>query len=85
MKLHFEFYGPISDRMGGAGFSLETDAAPQNRAALIAWLSHEHEGAGALGDSHIQIAINDELVRTEAGFDLSDGDRIAFLSPFSGG
>lgn len=85
MKLHLEFFGPISDRMQGGGFSVEIDSAPTDRKSLIALIARDHEGAEALDDPHIQIAVNDALVKPGGPLDLSDGDRVAFLSPFSGG
>lgn len=85
MRLQIEFFGPIQDRFGQASLQLEATTAPTSRDALIDLLADAHDSAAALRDPHLQLAINDVLIPAGMSLQLGDGDRIAFLSPFSGG
>ncbi len=85
MKLTLEFFGPLQDRMGGASAHIDLDRAPQSRADLLDLLTGKLDDTAPLKDPHIRLAINDELYPSANSLSLADGDRIAFLSPFSGG
>lgn len=85
MRLELEFYGPLRDRIGHARQSVEIDRAPSSRGDLVARLAQEMDAAGHLSDPRLRLAVNDEILPAGGALDLKDGDRIAFLSPFSGG
>lgn len=85
MQIELEFYGPIQDRLGGARRSAELDGRPATLASLLDQLADRIDGGDCLHDPHLRIAVNDRLVDRNAQLDLANGDRIAFLSPFSGG
>jgi molybdopterin converting factor small subunit len=85
VRIELEFYGPIQDRMGGARQLAEIDGAPATLDALVAQLAQGLEGGDCLQADHLRIAVNDRLVDRNSQLALADGDRIAFLSPFSGG
>jgi molybdopterin converting factor small subunit len=85
MKLTLEFFGPLQDRMGGPSARIELDNAPQTLPELLKLLTGKLDDVAPLQDPHIRMAINDTLCQQAETLSLADGDRIAFLSPFSGG
>ncbi|WP_421789181.1 MoaD/ThiS family protein [Hyphobacterium sp.] len=85
MRIELKFYGPIQDRMGGAGRSVQIAEPPATLADLIQQLAQTFEDSAILQADYLRIAVNDQLVSRHDRLDLADGDRIAFLSPFSGG
>lgn len=85
MKLTLEFFGPLQDRMGNASAQIDLDRAPQSLADLLSLLTGKLDNSAPLQDPHLRVAINDELCPSADSLSLADGDRVAFLSPFSGG
>lgn len=85
MQLVLEFFGPIADRMREAGGPVTLDTPPGLASELIDQLAQTLPGGESLQDPHLQLAINDELVTSGSAIALAEGDRIAILSPFSGG
>ena len=85
MKVTLEYFGPIGDRMSDSPDMVTLGEKPSTLAALINQLEDKLEGGEALRDPHLRIAINDQLCGKQDALALTDGDRIAFLSPFSGG
>lgn len=85
MEVKLEFFGAISDRIGDHPAALTLDPCPHTPGVLISELADRLANGGALRDPHLRIAINDQLVTADQKITLGDGDRIAILSPFSGG
>lgn len=85
MKVILEFFGPVRDRMSDSPGTLTLDPVPHTFDALILMLADRLENGSVLRDPHLRFAINDELVTADGKITLGDGDRIAILSPFSGG
>jgi len=85
MKVWLEFYGPVRDRVGTPPGALEVDTVPTTLEALVNFLANKLKAGDALHDPHLRIAINDQICGKGETLTLKDGDRIAVLSPFSGG
>ncbi|MEE2565100.1 MoaD/ThiS family protein [Hyphobacterium marinum] len=85
MKLTLEFFGPLRDRVGQASTVLTLVERPQSIPALIETLVPLLESGEALRDPHLRVAINDQFCSSAENLMLHDHDRVAFLSPFSGG
>ncbi len=85
MQVSLEFFGPIADRMRDANSTATLEASPADARELIDMLVQTLPGGESLQDPHLQLAINDELVTAGSAIALAEGDRIAILSPFSGG
>tara|TARA_R110002072_G_scaffold171065_1_gene324816 strand:+ start:3240 stop:3497 length:258 start_codon:yes stop_codon:yes gene_type:complete len=85
MKLTLEFFGPLQDRMGQAETIVDLAAAPADLTALIGTLAPILDAGEALRDPHLRVAINDQICGSASMPTLKDNDRVAFLSPFSGG
>lgn len=85
IQFELEFFGPLQDQMGGRTDTMRTAFAPATVDDLIRFVADAKPGGDALRASHIRLAINDRLVARHASLSLADGDRIAFMSPFSGG
>lgn len=79
--IHIEFYGKLSDRMG-TSLSCELPIQDMTIAGLRERLAKDHDYAELLKPA-IRPVINDEMVQETAI--ISVGDRVAFLSPLSGG
>ncbi|WP_421789064.1 MoaD/ThiS family protein [Hyphobacterium sp.] len=85
MRVTLEFFGPIQDRIGAAELPMSLPAAPSSLESLVALLAAEREGAEHLLDDKLRVAVNDSVLMPGKPLSLKYGDRIAFLSPFSGG
>lgn len=85
MKISLEFFGPIRDRVETAPDILELDSPPATLEALIEMVACQLSAEHALRGPHLRIAINDQLYPGNETISLKEGDRIAVLSPFSGG
>lgn len=85
MRIALEFFGPIQDRLGGAGSHVDLGESPATPASLIEHLAETLDGGEALRSDHLRIALNDQLIGRHDKLQLAEGDRVAFLSPFSGG
>ncbi|ABI66998.1 MoaD/ThiS family protein [Maricaulis maris] len=85
MQFELEFFGPLQDRLGARTDTMRTTAAPVTVDDLIALVAESKPGGDALRAPHIRLAINDKMIARNAPLSLADGDRIAFMSPFSGG
>jgi len=85
MQLELEFFGPLQDQIGSRSTRIQTRQAPDTVDSLIALITETQHGRDALRASHVRLAINDRMVARNAPLNLTDGDRIAFMSPFSGG
>ncbi|WP_420430756.1 MoaD/ThiS family protein [Hyphobacterium sp.] len=85
MRIALEFFGPIQDRLGSAVDNVELGGEPATAAALIEHLAETLDGGEALRQDHLRVALNDQLIGRHEPLQLTEGDRIAFLSPFSGG
>ncbi len=85
MQVKLEFFGPVRDRIGGVPDTLILDVSPPSLDRLAAILASQIENGDVLRDPHLRFAINDQLVTPEQRIKLGEGDRIAILSPFSGG
>jgi molybdopterin converting factor small subunit len=85
VQIELEFFGPIGDRLCEAGGSIELASDPATAGDLLDRLAGKLSGGEALRDPHLRLAINDRLVDRGAPVQLKDGDRVAILSPFSGG
>jgi len=85
VRVSLEFFGPISDRMRGTAPDIEIATAPRNAGALADYIARALPGGENLKDPHLRMAINDTLANRDDIVELANGDRIAFLSPFSGG
>jgi len=85
MKLAIEYFGPVGDRMGPGSDTVTLDDRSVSLESLIDRIAKQLENGEAIRDPHLRIAINDQLCGKTDILTLNDGDRIAFLSPFSGG
>jgi len=85
MQFELEFFGPLQDRLGSRTAIIRTPSAPTSIDDLITLIAETTRGGEALRADHIRLAINDRMVSRNAPLSLGDGDRIAFMSPFSGG
>ena len=85
MKISLEFFGPIRDRVTQTPETLLLDPVPASLEALVEKLADELDSGDALRDPHLRIAINDQLCSRDQAIALQESDRIAVLSPFSGG
>lgn len=80
-NIEVEFFGRLSDRMGKA-VSCELSGNDMTIARLRVCLADEYANDELLRPS-IRPAINDQMVPENAP--IVSGDRVAFLSPLSGG
>ncbi|GJL97051.1 MAG: hypothetical protein DHS20C06_08680 [Hyphobacterium sp.] len=85
MNLTLEFFGPLQDKMGCPSTRIQLENAPQTLSQLLELLNGKLDDIAPLQDPHIRLAINDALCPSTETLSLTDGDRVAFLSPFSGG
>lgn len=85
MRFEFEFFGSLQDRMGGRVVQVETDVAPTTINGLIGLVAQSTDDRDALLAPHIRLAVNDRIISGGAVPDMGDGDRVAVMSPFSGG
>lgn len=77
------YFGKLGDLMG---CSLETVILPetvQDTASLRRWLDADRGLCGALLETTVRIAINDEIMTEPCH--IRPDDRIAFLPPVGGG
>ncbi len=85
MRLEFEFFGSLQDRMGGRTMQVEADIAPTTIDGLMGLVTQSARDRAALQAPHIRLAVNDRIIARDSLPDMRDGDRIAVMSPFSGG
>lgn len=85
MKVRLEFFGAVRDRMKHCPATLTLEPGAQTLDALVAMLADRLGEGDVLRDPHLRIAINDQLATPGEMIALGEGDRIAILSPFSGG
>lgn len=77
------FFGALGDIMGRERM-IDFDGKPATIRAIVETLCAENDGLGAaIGRMRIKAALNDRIVSLEEN--VSDGDEIALLPPFSGG
>jgi len=85
MQLELEFFGPLQDQIGHRSTRINTDQPPDTLDSLIDLITETQHGRDALRAPHVRLAVNDRMVARNAPLILTNGDRIAFMSPFSGG
>ncbi|WP_323760438.1 MoaD/ThiS family protein [Maricaulis sp.] len=85
MQLELEFFGPLQDQMGSRAVRIQAEHAPHTVDQLIDLIAATHQGSDALRACHVRLALNDRMIKPNAPLKLNNGDRIAFMSPFSGG
>lgn len=85
MRVSIELYGPVSDSMRNVDSAIDIEPSPRSLDALRDVLSCALPDGDALKAPHLRIAINDVLIGPDSTLELKDGDRVAILSPFSGG
>jgi len=77
------FFGALGDIMGRERM-IDFDGKPATIRAIVETLCAGNDGLGAaIGRMRIKAALNDRIVSLEEN--VSDGDEIALLPPFSGG
>ncbi len=77
------FYGKFQDIIGPS-LELELPKDVASLKALDTYLAGAYPGfSGMLSNARAKIVLNDVIVQTDMA--ISDGDRIEFLPPFSGG
>ena len=84
MTIRVRFFAALREQVGRS--TLEIDAIePANVCGLLAALRHRFDEAafGALRAPNIRVAVNQELVDSDAV--LRDGDEVAFMPPITGG
>lgn len=85
MQVEIEFFGPVQDQAGTNSMVLDLSADTASLDDVLAALSSALPD-GAKIDTHLlRFARNDELIADRATIKLENGDRLALLSPFSGG
>ena len=78
------FWGAIGDLAAAREQSISLPVGDSTVRHLVDWLDGRDPALGAeLRRPGSLVAVNDELVRDDAP--LRDGDRVAFMSPMSGG
>ncbi len=85
MQLEFEFFGSMQDRLGVRSKRVETDVAPTTIDDLIGLVARSADDREAMQAPHIRLAVNDRIINQDTLPDVRDGDRVAVMSPFSGG
>lgn len=81
MDIQLEFFGYISDQMGKS-ISFELTSHDRTIGKLRMDLAKEFDNDDLLKRS-VRAVINDEVVSDTA--QISNGDIVSFMSPFSGG
>ena len=77
------YFGRLSDLTGRGHEIIDLPANIFSTTDLRNWLDEAHHGDGALLDSSVRLAINDEIAHEPAS--ISNDDEIAFMPPVGGG
>lgn len=79
ITLHIEFFAALREQAGATSQTLRTDTRDAQRVYEL--LAEQHGFVQTISD--LKLAVNDEF--TQWSHRLSDGDRLVFIPPVSGG
>ena len=77
------YFGRLTDLTGPPAQTTSLPSDVSDTASLRAWADAEFGGTGAMLESTVRLAINNEIVEEPAP--VTDGDEIAFMPPVGGG
>jgi molybdopterin converting factor small subunit len=81
MKIQFHFFAELRDRFGTDGQEIELEPGTTVQEAIRQW--EKMSGFAVPAGLPVRIAVNEQFA--DSGRPLASGDRVALLTPFSGG
>ncbi|MGB5180229.1 MAG: molybdopterin converting factor subunit 1 [Gammaproteobacteria bacterium] len=82
--LQLRYFASLRESLGIGAEQIELPDGVHDLPGLSRWLQGRGETwANALADSRLHVAINQEIVRSDAA--IRDGDEIAWFPPVTGG
>jgi molybdopterin synthase sulfur carrier subunit len=82
--IQLRYFASLRESLGIGAEQIELPDGVHDLAGLTRWLAERGEPwANALADKRLHIAINQEIVKADAG--VTDGDEIAWFPPVTGG
>jgi molybdopterin synthase sulfur carrier subunit len=82
--IRLRYFASLRESLGIGDEQIELPDGVQDLPGLTRWLQGRDETwAGALADSRLHVAINQEIVTADAC--IADGDEVAWFPPVTGG
>ena len=82
--LQLRYFASLRESLGIGDEQIELPDGVNNLPGLTRWLQRRGESwESALADTRLHIAVNQEIVKTDAA--IVDGDEIAWFPPVTGG
>ena len=82
--VHLRYFASLRETLGIADERVELPAGVSDLNGLVGWLQgRDDTWKQALADTHLHVAINQEIVASDAA--VRDGDEVAWFPPVTGG